>query len=329
MNPVTEVETGIFQVRVPVPFPLRDVNCYLVREGDGWTMLDCGLHDPAAYTAWDAAWRALGTTPQAVRRIVVTHAHPDHYGLAGHFQRLSGAPVFVLDHEISIIRIEWQAEGAHVRLLGEFLQQHGTPAEVTRQIVARSLEVLQMLEPQPAHLSPLHAGDVLALNGCRYRALWTPGHADGHMVLHGEENGVLFAGDHVLPKITPNIALWPDLDPNPLQSYLTSLDKVEALSVRLVLPGHRAPFADLRGRIAELHAHHAQRAAACRQAAGRGRNAYEICLSVFPGIERVDDVRMALVETLSHLEYLVNEGQLERTDRAPVRYRQVERRVAA
>ena len=320
MSPISEVEPGIFQVRVPVPFPLRDVNCYLLRERDGWTLIDCGLQDPAAHAAWEEAWRTLGTGPQALTRIILTHAHPDHYGLAGHFQQLSGAPVLVLAHEIDIIRIEWQAEGAHIRLLGEFLQRHGTPEEVARQIVARSLEVLHMLEPQPATLTPVREGDVLALRDCHYRAVWTPGHADGHMVLYGLEDGVLFAGDHVLPKITPNIALWPDLDPNPLRSYLDALDKVDALQVRLVLPGHRAPFADLHGRIAELRAHHAQRAAACRQAAGGGRSAYEICLEVFPGITRVDDVRMALVETLSHLEYLVSEGRLERSDEGTVRY---------
>jgi glyoxylase-like metal-dependent hydrolase (beta-lactamase superfamily II) len=317
-----EVYAGIFQVRVPVPFPLKNVNCYLVREDDGWSMVDTGLHDGPAFEAWDAAFRELQIGAHDIRRIILTHAHPDHYGLAGHFQRLSGAPVLALDEEIRVVPIEWEPRGAHMRVMGDFLVEQGVPPDMTRCIVERSFEVLSMLEPQP-ELTPVHEGDLVRLGGGEYRALWTPGHADGHMVLHNEQNGLMYCGDQVLMKITPNIGLWPGLDPDPLRHYLSSLDMIERLNVQLAFPGHRALITDLAGRVAELRAHHANRLQACLGAANGERSAYEICMDVFPGIRSVDDVRLAMVEVLSHLEYLVGEQRLERLPGKPERYRRV------
>ena len=178
-----EVSPGIYQVRVPVPFPLKDVNCYLVREADGWTMIDSGLHYGPAFEAWDAAFRDLQIAARDIRRIYLTHAHPDHYGLAGHFQRLSDAPVIALDEEVRVVPIEWEAGGAHMRVIGDFLGRHGVPEAMSERIVQRSLEVLRMIEPHPV-LTCVHEGDEVTAGGRTYRVIWTPGHADGHMILH-------------------------------------------------------------------------------------------------------------------------------------------------
>jgi glyoxylase-like metal-dependent hydrolase (beta-lactamase superfamily II) len=316
---------NVYQVRVPVPFPLKYVQCYLVRESDGWTMIDTGLQYGPAHEAWAHAFNELQIGPRDIRRIILTHGHPDHYGLAGHFQNISQAPVYALDHEIRIIPIEWEPHGEHMHVLGTFLQKHGVPAESAQDIVKRSLEVLAMLEPQ-AELLPLHEGDSVQIGGQPYRIHWTPGHADGHLVLQGTANGVLFSGDMVLMKITPNIALWPGLDPTPLKNYLDSLGKIERLDARLALPGHRATIQDIPGRIAEIREHHRIRAQKCFDGAEEGRTAYEVCLKVFAGIESVDDVRLAMVETLAHLEFLVDEGRLERLEGNVIRYRQQDAR---
>ncbi|MBI3734476.1 MAG: MBL fold metallo-hydrolase [Chloroflexi bacterium] len=316
-----EITPGIFQVRVPVPFPLKSVNAYLVREADGWTMLDTGLNTAPALEAWDAAFKTLGIEARQLRRIVLTHAHPDHYGLAGHFQALSGAPVFALDKEISVVPLEWDTSGEYMAEYARFLLSHGVPAECARRIEQRTWDILAMLQPHP-RLSPLRDGESLPIGGEAYRVIWTPGHADGHMVLHRERDGLLFGGDHVLMKITPNISLWPGLAPNPLCDFLHSLAAIKRLKVSLVLPGHRATFTDLAGRVTELEEHHRVRAQACWQAAGAGRSGYEIAMHVFPAIESVDDVRMAVAEVLGHLVYLEGKGRVESLEGKVIRYRQ-------
>ncbi len=126
----------------------------------------------------------------------------------------------------------------------------------------------------------------------------------------------------ILAKITPNIALWPGLDQNPLQSYLASLGKLEQLKTAVALTGHRAVIHDVPGRAAEIREHHRQRLQQCWEAAGDGCTGYEVCLKIFPRLVSVGDIRMGMVETLSHLEYLVSEGRLSRSEDDVVRYRQ-------
>ncbi len=306
---ITQVTKGIFQVQVPVPFPLKTVQCYLVREESAWTMIDTGLQYAPAREAWAHAFQTLKIEPRAIRQIVLTHGHPDHYGLAGYFQDKTGAPVLMLDREIEIAALEWQADGEHMDMIARYFAQHGLPANIGKSVYERQMQVLAMVQPQPT-LSPLGEGEEIQIGADAYRIVWTPGHADGHMILH-RADGLAFTGDHVLMKITPNIALWPGLAPNPLKDYLESFAKVEHLQITRALPGHRAILYDLPARIAELRAHHAARLNEC-VAAARNCTAYQICLEIFPGLKTADELRMALVETLSHLEYLVTEGRLTR-----------------
>lgn len=309
---ITQVAQDIFQVQVPVPFPLKTVQCYLVREEGAWTMIDTGLQYAPARQAWAHAFQTLQIEPRAIRQIVLTHAHPDHYGLAGYFQEMTGAPVFLLDREIEIAVFEWQADGEHMDMIARYFAKHGLPSSIGESVHERQMQVLAMVQPQPV-LSPLREDEEIQIGAETYRVVWTPGHADGHIVLH-RADGLAFTGDHVLMKITPNIALWPGLAPNPLKDYLDALNKVDRLNITRALPGHRAILYDLPARIAELRAHHAARLNDC-VAAAQNCTAYQVCLEIFPSLKTVDELRMALVETLSHLEYLVAEERLTREEK--------------
>lgn len=311
-NPIIQVAPAIFQIQVPVPFPLKTVQCYLVREENGWTMIDTGLQYEPAHQAWAYAFQTLNIEPRALRQIIVTHAHPDHYGLAGHFQNLTGAPVYLLEHEIEIATFEWQADGERMDMLAQYFKRHGLASNIAASVYERQMQVLAMVQPQPV-MSPLHEGATIAIGGEAYRIIWTPGHADGHIILQ-RADGLAFTGDLVLMKITPNIARWPGLARNPLGDYLASLDKVESLHITRALPGHRAIIQTWTARIAELRAHHAARLNECFNAA-RNCTAYQICLEVFPRLKSVDEMRLALLETLSHLEYLVAKGRMTRQEK--------------
>lgn len=309
---ITKISHDLYQIQIPVPFPLKTVNCYLAHQDGAWTMIDTGLQYAPAREVWARAFQTFQIEPRAIRQIILTHAHPDHYGLAGYFQDLTGAPVLLLDREIESAALEWQADGEHMEMIARYFARHGLPSSIGASVHERQMQVLAMVQPQPV-LTPLAEGDTVEIGGETYHVVWTPGHADGHIVLH-RADGLAFVGDHVLLKITPNIALWPGLAPNPLRDYLEALDKVERLNLTRALPGHRAVIHDLAGRIAELRAHHAARLNECVNAA-RGCTAYQVCLEIFPRLKTVDELRMALVETLSHLEYLVAEGRLAREEK--------------
>jgi glyoxylase-like metal-dependent hydrolase (beta-lactamase superfamily II) len=174
------------------------------------------------------------------------------------------------------------------------------------------MRTLIRVPPQEA-ITRVEDGESLVLSGEQYRVIWTPGHSDGHICLFRERDGIFIAADHVLPRITPNVGLYSDKDRlNPLGDYLNSLERVEYLPASIVLPGHGEPFADLSGRVREILQHHEVReqeilALLVKQP----QHAYGIAEQLFA--HRWDNSearRMAVAETLSHLEYLRYTGRV-------------------
>jgi glyoxylase-like metal-dependent hydrolase (beta-lactamase superfamily II) len=167
--------------------------------------------------------------------------------------------------------------------------------------------------PQEA-ITRVEDGEAITLAGEQYRVIWTPGHSDGHICLFRERDGVFIAADHVLPRITPNIGLYSEKDRrNPLGDYLASLKKVERLPASIVLPGHGEPFSDLAGRVREILAHHEEREAQILALLDpRPQHAYGIAEQLFGHRwENSEARRMAVAETLSHLEYMRYTGRVD------------------
>jgi glyoxylase-like metal-dependent hydrolase (beta-lactamase superfamily II) len=176
----------------------------------------------------------------------------------------------------------------------------------------------------PERFVPLQPEDRIELGGSEARVIHTPGHSDFHFVLHDEARQLLFAGDHLLLKITPNIGLWMYTAPRPLERYLDSIASLRGLDVELVFPGHGPLFHDLDGRIEELILHHEERLSVMHEAlAGEPATAFEVARRVFPDDLSDHQLRFALAETLAHLEHLVDDGRAERLDGEVVRYQTV------
>ena len=313
-----QVAEGIYQLKLPVPFPLRFVSAYLVEGGDGWTVIDAGYDYPPAREAWEEGARAVGLDLRRdVARIVVTHFHPDHIGASRWLQERSGAPVYMLEKEIGRSREVWEERTGQERFV-DFLVRHGMAAEMAEKAAA----TMRVRIPLPEEILPLYPGEKLALGDGAARVLHAPGHADYQLMLHDEARGTLFAADHVMLEITPNIGLWPESKPRPLACYLKSLNGLRGLSANLVLPGHGPLFHDLDGRIVELLRHHAERLEAIHAVLDDGsKTPYEVSRIVFRGTLTVYERCFALAESLAHLEHLTLEGQVERIEDGTVAYR--------
>jgi glyoxylase-like metal-dependent hydrolase (beta-lactamase superfamily II) len=315
------IEPGLWRIPLPLPFALHSANVYLIAGAGEYALVDCGLGTSAGEAALRAGLARAGIGIERITTLVLTHAHPDHIGLAGPIHAASGAPVRLLAEEASRLFKVWaDPEFAALGRSTELYAAHGMPASEVAQVARINASVRRAIQlPSFSTIVPLADGDDLRLGGARYRVLWTPGHSDYHLCLL-REDGLLLAGDHVLPRITPNIGLYPDSRPNPLRDYLESLARVRDLSVRLVLPGHGLPFADLSGRVDEISAHHAERAAQILTLLGThrdGADAYTLAGDLFgERLRGPDDYRFAVAEILAHLEDLRAQGCVDRREHA-------------
>jgi glyoxylase-like metal-dependent hydrolase (beta-lactamase superfamily II) len=317
-----QVAEGIYQIQLPLPFPLRIVNCYLLRDGDGWTVVDTGIHYPDGEAAWRAAFQRMQIDPRAIRRVILTHTHPDHYGMAGWLQRLSGAPVLLAPAEQAFAHRIWHAGDRNERAVEDYFVSHGMPPDLVEQVCASLIETRLMTRPWPEEVAPLEPGTHVVIGERTFQALATPGHSDEHLVFYCAQERLLLCGDTVLTKITPNISRWPGGRPNPLADFLESLEALRALDVTLALPGHGPLIGDFAGRLAELRAHHDARLHMIEQALGDGRTAFEVCAEAFPmTMLSPHQLRFAMSETLAHLEYLVGAGRAEPIERPRLGYR--------
>lgn len=306
-----EIRDGFWQVKVPLPFPLRWVNSYMLRGRDGWTVIDPGLHTPESEALWEETLSALGIGLGDVEQVVLTHHHPDHYGLGGWFQAGSGgAPVYLSRTGGEQVRELWgEGEPMGERLLTLFLL-HGLDKQLAEPMEEHMHSFIPQVSPQP-ELTVLEPDAIVRLGDRPFRSIHTPGHADGHLSLLDEERAELICGDHVLPHITPNVSYLPGFDPNPLRTYLASLEEAADRRVERAYPGHREPFAGYAERAVEIVRHHEERLQRMQELLGeRPLSAYALCRALFGDRLSVHQLRFALSETIAHVIYMHELGQV-------------------
>ena len=295
------IAEGIERVTMPLPFPPGHVHVYLLRGSDGWTAVDTGLGLPEAGAQWSAIVEALDAP---IRRIAITHFHPDHVGAAADAEALTGATVHQGKLDYEQCEQVWGSQDWPERIAA-WMERNGTPTEIAREVLQQG-RVGSLFIRYAASPELLREGEVL--DG--WRVLDLPGHSDGHIGL--ERDGVLVAGDHLLPNISPTVGRYADGRPDPLGDYLASLERTAELAPDLALPGHGEPIYDPAGRARELIEHHRVRLQAAAAALDDSpRSAYEVSLALFPAELEPSGRRFAVAETLAHLERLAAEGAAE------------------
>lgn len=297
MFDITSLADGVRRLTFPLPTAPWHVHGYLLAADEGWTLVDTGLAMP------DLGER-LAALDVPIRRIVVTHFHPDHVGGGEQIRSATGATVFQGELDYEQCEHVWGNPGWPVRM-AKWFGQHGVPKEITDDLieVGSAYDAFIRFARDP---EVLREGDEIA----GWEVLSVPGHADGHLVL--QRDGAMIAGDHLLPRISPAVGLYPDSRPDPLGDYLESLRRTVELAPRVAYPGHGDPISDPPGRARELLEHHRVRLNETEAAIGREpRSAYEVSLDVFGAELPPAGRRFAVAETLSHLVRLAAEDQAE------------------
>lgn len=315
------VAQGVHRIALPLPMDgLRAVNVYVIEDGEGLVLIDGGWAIDVSRALLERSLGELGHELRDIRRVLVTHVHRDHYTQAVAIRRAVGASIALgIEERSSITELMagragiLESQPARLRRLGA-----GALADELTAIPVDLSDTLAYYEEPDVWLEP---GRV-ELETSVLEAVHTPGHTRGHLVFHAADRGLLFAGDHLLPRITPSIGFEPDRPPYPLRDYLSSLERVLVMPDAVLLPAHGPAGGSTHERARELIAHHDQRLsdtlAALVSGAGlapdvarilrwtrHGRNFAELHLF---------DQMLAVLETAAHLDVLVLQGDAVRDD---------------
>jgi glyoxylase-like metal-dependent hydrolase (beta-lactamase superfamily II) len=305
------IADGIVLLRLPLPFALNHINLYLLDEGDGWTLIDCGLDTRASRDAWTTVLGGPVLAGRPIRRIVITHHHPDHIGLGGWLAERFGVPVAMTAGEFAVAGRYADPKRDVIAERAGFWCEHGLPDDLVTWLIERMPRYSRHVHALPERVDPIDTEAPLVLGGRQWQPIIGRGHSPEHLSLFDAASGILLSGDQVLPEITPNIGVWPGGDQNPLRSYLNSLERFATLpGDPLVLPSHRQPLTGLRRRVSEIVQHHEERLQQVLPKCSEPVTCYELLEVLFGRPLRNEEIGFGLGEGVAHLNYLEGEGHL-------------------
>jgi glyoxylase-like metal-dependent hydrolase (beta-lactamase superfamily II) len=300
----------VAQLRIPTIFSVGPVNVYLI-QAEPLTLIDTGLISEESQHALRAGLQNLGYSLKDIRRILITHGDYDHSGLAVRISGESGAEIFV--HEAEKLKMD----GWVLFITGKaaVLAAGGVSAEIFAEVLTATQNRIPIAQPLVEY-TLLKGGEVLPFKGFDLEVYHTPGHALGHMCYFLRQQGILFCGDTLLARVTPNPQL--EIDPRApddryksLKQYMCSLDLLEKLPVRKVYPGHGRPFTEFKKRIAEIREHHRLRTQLIAETLrARPLTPYQLALELYQVLDGYNNV-LGVSEVWGHLDILQEEGIIE------------------
>lgn len=311
---ITEISDHFYLITLPMPFRLRHVHAYVLQAVDDVALFDAGMTMPGAYEKLEGDLKSIGLSVESISDIYLTHVHHDHCGLAGRVQEKSKARIHLSESAYQVYTHFQQSDylTAKARL---FYARHGvSPAEV--EAIVEEIEDIRSLIPKFAVNTFLRDKEIRQFGNRSFEVIFTPGHAAGHVCFFFREEGLLLAGDHILPYIAPNLSLniYDEIF-HPLQSYLESLCIIEKLPINIIHPGHGNSFANSRERIREIRTHHAlKKQVILNCLSARPKTTYAVCKEMsgtaandWDGWEKF----MAVNETYVYLQELERTGTVK------------------
>lgn len=308
---ITPIAPGVRWLRLALPFALDHVNIYLIADGEGEAVLDTGIADDPTRAVWEALL-AGGLRPT---RLILTHFHPDHIGLANWLAERCGVGVAMpLTEYLFAQNLLYNPAALGSPTHHDFYTRNGLPEAEVGLLMGRGHHYLRMTTGLPPVFHRLRAGETLSLSDRTLSVFTGGGHAPEQAMLWDRAGSVFFAADQVLAKISPNVSVWPqEPDANPLGLYLESLASLRATLPPdvLVLPAHNLPFRGLHVRLDQLAEHHAARCEAVATACAEGpRSVYEIIPAMFHRKLDAHQTGFAFGEAMAHVNYMVARGEL-------------------
>ena len=311
----------VHRIVMPTPYAVGPVNAYLI-EAEPLTLIDAGINTPQAHNALLLGLESAGFFPQSIERVLITHAHPDHYGLVHVLQEAAGATVYFPEREIARVR-----DRQMLFEVGRLLVEAGMPLELLFKMdQARKKD---RTKPAMSHdeVIPVKNGDRFsfrtATGSFELETHLSPGHTGGHVVFLEPESRTLFAGDQLLPDVSPNPLLEPSLDMpgerrRSLKEYLSSLEKMEAMDLTLAYPGHGDPVADPPSLVRRTIDHHIEKKQkVAEHLTSQGKSPYEISREIYPDVRDYESF-LAVSEVVAHLDLVVDDGNARIEDREGV-----------
>lgn len=324
-----EIAPNLWRISLPMPDSfMRAVNVYLIGDTDGYVLVDCGLEIDESWDALREGLRKLGTTPDAIHTVVVTHGHHDHCGLAARLRLEHGARIWLHESDWAYIRRRYLEPQSFRALMVDWLQRYGMPPDVAGRVTRSIGQGNQLLSTTSEPDRILAGGEVLEVGDYRFEMMWTPGHTPGHICLWEPVHELLLSGDHVLPDVNSNVSLQPYSPVNPLPGYIASLEKLAQIPIRLTLPGHGEPFLSMSERARQLAEHQQNRRERLLGVlTADPRSPYELADHVWSRSEPrswndfPDFLRRNAIGTLvAHLEQLADEGLVARIEDGSIKF---------
>ncbi|KUO71545.1 MAG: hypothetical protein APF81_11260 [Desulfosporosinus sp. BRH_c37] len=299
-------------LRIPTPFPVGDINCYLINN-DPITLIDCGVYSTQALVSLRNQLRNFGLELGDIRQILITHAHPDHIGLASVVQNYSKAKVYLHEKEID----KAVDRAGHLKRIELHLAYYGLPEDIRNDL--RDYFKWELGFGQPLeNFQTIEDGHMFTFDGAKLKAILTPGHAVGHLCYFEESKGLLFSGDTMLGNITPNpviepISIEPYIRGQGLVDYIESLKKLRNLNINLILPGHGKPMSDIEMHFNRIANHHQERKKQIAEIILNERKItpYGIVCRLWPKLNKPVDRYLGISEVLGYIDLLKIEGKVQ------------------
>ena len=309
------VAPGIEWVRMPLPFSLKFINLWLIDDGDSWTIVDTGLPLPETKSAWRTLLDARVTAQKPLKRVIVTHMHPDHVGSAGWLCHRYGAELWMSRLEYITCRMLVADTGREAPAAGtEFYRRAGWSEKALETYKSRFGGFGRGVSLMPDAYHRLSEGDEFEMAQATWRVIIGAGHSPEHACLFCPQRNILISGDQILPRISSNVSVHPtEPDADPLEEWLASCRKLLELIPEdcLVLPAHNEPFTGAHKRLEHLISGHETALARLRARLAKGpATVLDTFVSVFGRAIEGEELSMASGEALAHLNYLKHRGEV-------------------